>query len=501
MRTIHRMRMLFRGAACTIWMCAAALGQTIDSGMISGTDLGDVRSWLGIPYAAPPVGEMRWRPPEAPRPWTGVRAMDQYGSRCMQPGFGGMFGRGSGPASENCLTLNVWAPKEAKKAPVMVWIHGGAFVEGAGSLAVYNGAELARQGVVVVTINYRLGFFGFFAYPGLSEARGKAAANFGIMDQIAALQWVKRNIAAFGGDPDKVTVFGESAGAESVYILMTSPAARGLFARAIAESGPILRPMRTRQEQEPIDRELSRQWGAGDARALRAVPARQIADSIRPGTLRDCQPVIDGTYIPDEPARLFAQGRQARVPFLLGANSNEASLMALFGVSPQTLMAAVRLDPARLRELFGAEPAAAARALFTDGGFLLPARFLATQMPRVRQPAYLYFFSYVAQRQRRRSQGVMHGGEVPYVFDNGGIFAAFVTPEDRAMAHTVSGYWVQFAKTGDPNGGERAEWPAYTVSNGAWMELGENISVRLHLRSEQLDALQPQFEKRLTIAK
>jgi len=209
---------------------------TIASGRITGKDLGDVQSWLGIPYAAPPVGDLRWQAPRPPASWEGVRAMDHYGSICMQPQRLAV-GQPAG-MSEDCLTLNVWAPKRASKAPVMFWIHGGAFVEGSGALAVYAGTSLARQGVVVVTINYRLGDFGFFAHPELSrESAPDPAANFGLMDQIAALRWVQQNIAAFGGDAGSVTIFGESAGGMSVNVLMMSPPARGLFQRAIAESG------------------------------------------------------------------------------------------------------------------------------------------------------------------------------------------------------------------------------------------------------------------------
>ncbi len=281
----------------------------------------EVRSWLGIPYAKPPAGELRWRPPQPVERWEGGAGAGKAGSECVQPG-----GRGS----EDCLTLNIWAAAGARQAAVMFWIHGGAFIQGSGSLPFYEGAALARQGVVVVTINYRLGVLGFFAYPELSkQSPGEPAANFGLMDQIAALIWVRDNIASFGGDPRSVTIFGESAGAMSVYDLMISPPARGLFARAIAESGPILGPPRTLAQLERAGLERAKAWGAANLKELRALPAQ----ALRGAGLRDSAPVIDGKYVPEAPRAAFAAGRQAAVPFLVGANSYEASLMSVLGLN------------------------------------------------------------------------------------------------------------------------------------------------------------------------
>ena len=474
---------VFLVLACA-W-CGFAQNETavrIESGSITGKNAGEVREWLGIPYAAPPVGDLRWRPPEPPRRWEGVRAMDHVGAACIQAALGGI-GAVNLPQSEDCLTLNVWAPKNARQAAVMFWIHGGAFVEGSGGIPIYNGAALARQGVVVVTINYRLGPLGFFAYPGLSaESKGEPAANFGIMDQIVALGWVRRNIAVFGGDPRHVTAWGESAGAMSVYVLMTSPPARGLFARAIAESGPIFGPMRTLAQAEQSGEQRARDWGADNLKALRALPARTFAS----GGLRDVGPVIDGKYVPAEPRKVFAEGRQAAVPFLLGANNFEASLMGMFSGIGERLADLLGTNG---RKLYGDDAHARAQQIFTDAGFLEPTRFLAGRTAKAGQPAWLYYFSYVLERRRARAPGAMHGGEIPFVFDNlsEGPLALMATAEDRKMAETVSGYWVSFAKTGDPNGEGRPQWPAFRMATDKLLELGPEIVVREDFRKPQLD--------------
>jgi para-nitrobenzyl esterase len=470
---------------------ASLFGQpvTIESGRITGKDLGDVQAWLGIPYAAPPVGNLRWKAPQPPPSWEGVRAMDLYGSVCMQSKLTAALE--PTPMSEDCLTLNVWAPKGAQKAAVMVWIHGGAFLEGSGALALYAGTALARKGVVVVTINYRLGDFGFFAHPDLSKESGaEPVANFGFQDQIAALRWVRRNIAALGGDPQNVTIFGESAGGSSVNYLMISPPARGLFQRAIAESGGGQSNTRNLADLEQEGARRARQWGADGLSAMRAVPAQTILATPRRLALGALGPVVDGKYVLENLDRAFAGGKQAPVPFLLGANSFEASLMPLFGLTADTIMAAAVTHRDEIRRFYGADPQKAAQGLFTDSVFLGPARYLAAQMEKVKQPAWLYFFSYVAVRRRAQAPGAQHGGEIPFVFDQfPAILNAFLTPQDRKMADTVSDAWVQFAKTGNPNRAGLPEWPAYTAAADGLLEWGTPIAVRQHFHAEQLDLL------------
>jgi para-nitrobenzyl esterase len=481
-----RCLLFFLAASCSFGQSQPAV--SIDSGSISGIDTADVRAWLGIPYAAPPVGDLRWRAPQPAAHWQGVRAADKVGPACIQAMLGGRAA-GNAPQSEDCLTVNVWAPKEARQLAVMVWIHGGAFVQGTGGSPYYSGASLAHKGVVVVTLNYRLGDLGFFAHPELSsESPGQPAGNFGLLDQIAALRWVRKNIAAFGGDPRKVTLFGESAGAMSIYLLMTSPEARPLFARAIAESGPILGPTRSLAQLQRSSEDRARAWGAADLPALRALPAQTFAHSALPAG-----PVVDGKLVPEEPRTAFAEGRQAAVPLLIGANSFEASLMVLLGISENAVLSAASgVGAETLHQFYGDDRRRQAQQLFTDTGFLEPTRYLAARMEKLSQPAYLYYFSYVAERNRARAPGVAHGGEILYVFDNppAAALASLVTEADSKMADTVSTYWVNFAKTGNPNGAGLPEWPAYRATTDRLLELGPEIAVREHFRKPQLDRIE-----------
>ena len=468
-----------------LFAAASLLGQSIatSTGRILGKDMGDVQAWLGIPYAAPPVGKLRWAPPQPPASWEGVRAMDRYGNVCMQPKLLALAE--PAPMSEDCLTLNVWAPKDARKAAVMVWIHGGAFIEGSGAQALYEGTELSRQGVIVVTLNYRLGDFGFFAHPEL-----KGETNFGLADQIAALRWVKQNIAGFGGDPQNVTIFGESAGGSSVNYLMISPEARGLFQKAMAESGGAQAHPQTLHELEQECAGRAKQWGAANLAALRELAAETIEATPRRLALGAVGPVVDGKYVRENIIDAFAGGKEAPVPFLLGANSFEASLMSLFGINADNLLAQSGAMRDKVRQFYGDDPHKAAQGLFTDAVFLAPARYLAVQMEKVKQPAYLYFFSYVAERRRAQAPGTQHGGEIPFVFDHfPAIMKPFVTPADRQMADTVSSAWVQFAKTGNPNRAGLPEWPAYSAATDRLLEWGAPIGVRQHFRAEQLDLL------------
>jgi len=449
--------------------CLAAQPLTISSGRIAGKDLGDVQEWLGIPYAAPPVGQLRWAPPEAPAPWQDVRAMDHYGNICMQPKLTAI--KEPTPMSEDCLTLNVWAPKGARKDAVMVWIHGGAFIEGSGALEAYNGAKLARMGVVVVTVNYRLGTFGFFAHPDLH-----GETNFGLRDQIAALRWVRQNIAAFGGDPENVTIFGESAGGESVDYLMISPAARGLFAHAIAESGGADAQPETVGNLEKEGVRLAQEWQANDLAAMRALPAETIQRTPGRGA-GQVGPVVDGKIVPESIVDGFSAGKQAPVPFLLH-------------VTPDQVLANAAALGDKLRQYYGDDREKAARELFTDALFLAPARYLAARMEKVKQPAYLYFFSYLIEHHRPQTPGVPHAGEIPFVFGNiPALLRPIVTPADRQFADKVSAAWVEFAKTGNPNGAGLPEWPAYTASGDRLLEWGSPIAVRQHFHAERLDAV------------
>ncbi len=397
-------------------------------GLVSGTEANGVRAYLGIPYAAPPVGELRWRPPQPAPPWDGVRRCVAYGPACPQPvGLDASFFP-VGETDEDCLYLNVWTPvaggaglpgaaaqagsgspgAATSRLPVMVWIHGGGFSNGSGSLPVYSGARLARLGAVVVTVNYRLGALGFFAHPALTrEDRQGTSGNYGLLDQVAALEWVRDNIAGFAGDPANVTVFGESAGAMSICDLMVSPRAEGLFARAIVQSGPFdaqgvgMDAVRPLAEAEAVGRRLSRRLGCADRpdelAALRAVPAARLVEVAEQTVARipggiGLGPVVDGVVLPGDPAALFAAGAVHDVDLLVGANADEANLF-LLGMrdrTPAQLAAFVRrvYEPYGDRVLaafpasvYGSRTAALSMAA-TVMGFLAPARFAAASVAR-----------------------------------------------------------------------------------------------------------------------
>lgn len=469
----------------------------IDSGLLVGSANREVLSFKGVPYAAAPVGALRWAPPQRPAGWSGERAADQYGLICPQPvnadgkpNEGGAFGA----TSEDCLFLNVWAPTGARKAPVMLWIHGGSNTLGAGSLGAYDGSAFVRDGVIVVSINYRLGLLGFFAHPALTKAAGpdEPLVGYGIMDQIAALQWVQRNIAAFGGDPANVTVFGESAGGADILTLMASPQAKGLFAKAIVESGGGWSPPTPLAKAEAQGVAAAQAAGApADVTLdqLRALPVAVL--STRAMAMRGAGVAIDGRLLKESPSQAFADGHALDVPLMIGSNSFEASLMSLFGMPASMMLATV---PAQVKDAYADEKTddAKARAIFTDGFMGGPARWIAGQESGG-QPAYLYHFSYVLDAERATSPGAGHASEIPYVFNSWETLGALrrgmpVSPRDMAVTNLVHSCWVAFARTGAPACGSGPAWPAYTPANDTLMEFDASSGPRQHLRKTQLDA-------------
>jgi para-nitrobenzyl esterase len=437
----------------------------IDSGGLLGVAADGVTSFKGIPYAAPPVGELRWRPPAPPAPWAGVRAATAYGAICMQK-IVVDNGRGAGPASEDCLTLNVFTPHVGPAGaalPVMVWIHGGGLVNGSGTAALYDGSALARQGVVVVTINYRLGRFGFFAHPALTaEQRGAALANYGLLDQVAALKWVRRNIARFGGDPRNVTIFGESAGGVSVNRLMMIRQARGLFQKAIVESGAGGEKGQTLAQAEQDGAAYAAKLGVTgpDPAKLRGIPADAMVAAGDLDLIKGEAPILDGVLLTENPAAAFATGRVARVPYLIGSNSLEfpgayASpfLDRLIRLTPDARAKAVAAygSDARIRD-----------HIVSDAIFGEPARTLARDQVGHGSPAWLYRFSVVSEKAPKAVQGgAVHASDRQYVFDNLGASTWPTDRRDAAVAKTIGAYWVAFARTGNPNGPGRPAWPRY----------------------------------------
>ena len=475
------------------------------SGPISGTFEGGVRAYLGIPYAAPPVGELRWKEPQPVAPWDEVRECTGFGPACPQPPWRYPVISGIldvGPTSEDCLYLNVWTRAESpdERMPVMVWIYGGGFTTGAANIVLYNGRHLAEKGVVVVSFNYRVGPFGFLAHPLLPEESAHGVSgNYGLLDQIAALEWVRENIEAFGGDPGNVTIFGESAGGASVCNLMVSPLAEGLFHRAIVESGgfmdfgmPVGEDGNTLAEAEKVGEKIAVELGVGDAGDVLAAMREKTADELLEAAskqtnalgMMDLGPAVDGWALPDEPSALFAAGEQSGVPLLIGTNADEGANFApdmtqqqyelmLRYIYGEYADEASALFPAQTPEQV--KPAFA--RLLTEMGFAAGSRFAAERMADVGAPAYLYRFTKSSSDPRLQRLGAFHGIEIAYVFGNADqVPQVTPTAADISLSQAIMGYWTNFAATGDPNGQGLPVWPAYTGEGDQYQELGETIA-------------------------
>lgn len=484
--------MILAAAVASTGAPVAAQSVKVAEGEVRGVTSHGVASFKGLPYAA----AKRWRAPGPAPAWSGVRAANAFGPDCPQSTAGGSV-TGTPRTAENCLSLNLWLPANASagaKLPVMVWIHGGSFMAGAGSSPSFSGAQFARQGVVLVTFNYRLGRLGFFAFPALGrEHPEELKGNYGYMDQIAALRWVRKNVAAFGGDPQNVTIFGESAGGVSVHTLLTSPLARGLFQKAISQSGGARdgvltgRPLSKDEPNglyplsaETIGVNFARSrgiegTGAAALAALRALPLAQVIGSDQmvegfappkssDGPLTWSGPILDGRLAVETAQSAYLKGRQMRVPLLIGANSadfvgfttasSKDALFAQFGA--KKAQAAAAYDPAE-----GTDLQTLLTRVGSDRVQAEPARFAARAFIRAGVPAYIYRFSYVPDSMRAEWRtGVPHGAEINFVFDTlPARYGDRATAGDRAMARTVNAYWVNFAKTGHPNGAGLPNWP------------------------------------------
>jgi para-nitrobenzyl esterase len=447
------------------------IGDTVktNQGMVQGAVADGVAVFKGVPFAAPPTGDLRWRPPQPPAKWTETRKASAFSPTCVQ--------------AEDCLYLNVYEPADVKQGdrlPVMVWIHGGAFLFGAGSL--YDGSQFARRGVIVVTVNYRLGRAGWFAHPSLTAENPKALlGNYGLMDQIAALQWVKDNIGAFGGDRKNVTIFGESAGAISINYLMLAPAAKGLFAKAIAESGfgrLAATPISIVEQSGVAFAEKSGVHGtdATAAKALRALSFPDLSANAPPiGAPGQILPMADGKLISGSAAEGFSKDLEAHVPYLLGGNSDEASLTRR-GLNASQRLAAVQVSREAFLAAYDPDKTADADRImaryFTDTSISEPDRDLARIHANHGIPTYLYHFSYVPQAQRATLFGLPHGGEITYVFNT--PRATAFDDEGKAIAAAANSYWAQFAKTGDPGSAGGPQWPRFFTDEEFVMEFPSN---------------------------
>jgi len=478
----------------------------IHSGDVRGVAADGVIGFKGIPFAQPPIGALRWRPPQPPVPWTGIRDASEFGTVCAQQPLDG--------TSEDCLTINVWRPASVsdKQWPVMVWVHGGALVQGGGRN--YPGWLLVPQGIVFVSFNYRIGRFGFFAHPALTREAGDAPhSNYGYMDQIAALRWVQANIRALGGDPDNVTIAGESAGAGSVLAMLTSPLARGLFHRAIMQSAAIptgragAMPLRGLAAAESTGMEFARAAGIegnGEAAlaALRSLPVEKLAAGTDAPDVAFAMyggkpvtglpnAIIDGRLLVEAPEAAMRARRQAMVPVISGASDMDLALSKaqskddlapLFG--PLAAQARVLYDPKGdigLHELI--------QNVIADQTMVEPGRNVAELMSEAGQAAYFYRFSYVPEAQRRDASGASHSSENLFVFNTFAPASKESASADIAMGRAVSGYWVAFVQRGDPNGDDRPSWPRYdsaarkvlNFTNGGIAYGADPIEARLDL--------------------
>jgi para-nitrobenzyl esterase len=460
------------------------------AGTVEGQMEGDLRVFKGIPYALPPVGAARWRPPSPVPPWAGVREATEFGPVCLQPqnATASIYAWIPAPMSEDCLTLNIWAPANARNAPVFFWIHGGALTTGSSRDAICNGARLADQGIVVVSINYRLGVLGWLAHSELShESPLGVSGNYGLLDQIQALQWVRQNIRAFGGDPSNVTIAGESAGGLSVMYLMAAPAARGLFAKAIAESAYMISTPELKQHSfgspsaEESGTKLADALHATDIAALRAMDA---------GTLTDAAPAagfapwgaIDGHVLPRQLVDVFDRGEQAPVPLLAGFNSGEIrSLMVLAPHPPanaaeyENMIRDRYLDLADefLRLYPSRNMQESILATTRDALYGWTAQRLVRKQTALGLPSFLYFFDHGYPAADAAGLHGFHASELPYVF---GTFDGTpphwpkipATPEEMKLSDAMIGYWTSFARTGRPQAANEPDWPAFG-SSGAYM--------------------------------
>lgn len=446
------------------------------NGILEGTSdqVSGVTAFKGIPYAQPPMGDLRWRPPQPAQDWQGMRRADAFGPRAMQlPLFGDMVFRSNG-MSEDCLYLNVWTPAKSSKErlPVLVYFFGGGFVGGDGSEPRYDGASLARRGIVTVTVTFRLGVFGFLAHPDLTrESARHASGNYGLMDQSAALRWVQKNIGAFGGDPRRVTIGGESAGSFSVSAQMASPWSKSLIAGAIGESGSLLgtRPTTPLADAEQRGTKFAASLGAATLAALRALPADKILAATAGRDAPRFGAIVDGDFLPRPPADIYAAGQQAHVPLLVGWNSQESDAGGVLGKDPPTPENFAKA----LRTVFGDRAFDA--ALFYPASTDDEARQSATALASDRfiafstwkwydqqrrtggKPVYRYFFS----RPRPGAAGAVHSAEIEYALGNLATNKVYAwTPDDYHVSETMETYFANFVKAGDPNGPGLPAWPA-----------------------------------------
>jgi para-nitrobenzyl esterase len=494
----------FTGGA---WAQAQIDTVKVTGGSVQGVAAGNIVSFKGIPFAAPPVGENRWRPPQPVKNWSGVKRTDTFAPGCMQDHSMAVAFGAPAKISEDCLYLNVWTPARSptERLPVMVWIYGGGsgFTAGMTSIPLYDGAHLAQQGIVMVSIAYRLGPFGFLATPQLGR-ENKGAGNYGLLDMIAGLQWVKKNIEGFGGDPARVTIFGESAGGMAVSMLAASPLARGLFHRVISESGGYFQPPRYANEagQNGLPLKLAEKQGeqflsslgTNDIVAARTLSGELVLREAGQGTIR-FWPVFDGYVLPGDVYELYELNRFNDTPILVGTNSDEGALFAQPGVTAASFTTQVRDGyGAKANVVLAAYPSGndgeattSSKNLFRDTAFAWPTWAWARLQSRVgKNPVYVYYFDH---RLPLLPDGAIHGAEISYVFGNQDPHQGAPTAADTALSEHMMAYWVNFAKSGNPNGTGLPNWPPFTETAQQVLYIDGTIAAKPLPNAQQLQAL------------
>lgn len=500
------------GPACGANEAQPQVQVQVQAGTLRGSfdATAQVVSYKGIPYAEAPVGDLRWRAPVPAAAWKGVKDARKFGNACLQPPYppNSVYAGKMAWPSEDCLTLNVWAPSGARDLPVMVWIHGGALLRGSSSEPMYDGTRLAQQGIVVVSLNYRLGLLGFFAHPALSaESPRGVSGNYGLLDQIEALRWVRDNIAAFGGDPAQVTIAGESAGGLSVVALLASPLAHGLYNKAIVQSAYIQSHRALRDDvlglrsAEAEGVALAKVARTPNARTLRkADPVTLFKAGLASGWRP--QPVIDGVVLKRQLAETFARGEQAKVPLIAGFNEGEIrSLPHFMPPWPKTqaaYVADVRRRFGEAADAFlavypGADPKADVMASIRDGSCGWTAQSLARWQAEADQPAYLYYFRHSTPAQRERDLAAFHASELPYFFGQVGPSAQLgpnwprppLTREEARLSEAMMSYWVTFVRSAAPSAAGAPDWPRYSADDRGYLDIDEQPSAARDLQAEQ----------------
>ena len=478
---------------------SAASRVRIDSGMLEGTQDKSIFVFKGIPFASAPVGEWRWREPQPMVAWENIRSAKQYGNACIQmPGLSQQNGGDPGVLSEDCLYLNVWTPALAqdRKLPVMVWIHGGGLVFGSAAVPGYEGQSLAQRGAVIVSIHYRMGPLGFFSHPALDAEQTSSVQNFGLLDQVAALKWVQKNISAFGGNPDNVTIFGQSAGAESVLALYSSPLARGLFHKGIAQS-PYGIPGHTAASARTVGIAVASAVGLDGANAstaqLRAVPASKFGSLSAPELTLSPRFIIGDAVLPLAILDTFQKKQQAALPLIIGNNSQEASVAAAFGVDPVKIIAGLGKLKILVKPLYPkvSNDTELGNQVIRDAIFTAFARRIS-YLQSQKSPVWRYYFSYVQQELRGSQTGAPHGGEIAFTMDTGAGCHCLKVPfstSDQALAKQLGDRWVAFARNGDPQITALPIWPRDTVKNDAVMEFADVAEVRKKFMQPRTNAL------------